>query len=227
GDAVVIIDADLQDPPEVIPEMAEKWRAGADVVYGKRLHRAGETAFKKLSAWGFYRMLRALVGFDIPADTGDFRLVSRRALDVIRAMPEHNRFLRGMFAWVGFNTAEVGFEREKRFAGETKYPLRKMLHLAMDGVLSFSRKPFTWVTWTGGFFTAVGAAGLLGMLIASWIGKVGLAIPVLAALMVFLSGCVLMGVGVVGAYVGRIYDEAIGRPLYIIAERQNEPGEGA
>ncbi|MDR0898665.1 MAG: glycosyltransferase family 2 protein [Oscillospiraceae bacterium] len=225
GDAVVIIDADLQDPPEVIPQMAEKWRAGADVVYGKRMRRAGETAFKKLTAWGFYRTLRSLVGFDIPADTGDFRLVSRRALDVIRAMPEHNRFLRGMFAWVGFNTAEVGFEREKRFAGETKYPLRKMLRLAMDGVLSFSRKPFTWVTWAGGLFAGLGAAGLLGLGIAALAGAAGLGMWLLAGLMVFLSGCVLTGVGVVGAYVGRIYDEAIGRPLYIVADRDNEPGD--
>ncbi len=219
GDAVVIIDADLQDPPEVIPEMAAKWRDGYDVVYGKRKKRAGETAFKKLTAWGFYRTMQAIVGFPIPADTGDFRLVSRKAADAVRAMPEHNRYLRGMFAWIGMRQTEVLYERDKRFAGETKYPLRKMLKLATDGMLSFSLKPLDWITWLGAFLAGSGGLWLLVVLVLALVGREGLGVWALAGLSVLLSGAIIGCLGILGAYLGRIYDEVKGRPLYVISER--------
>ena len=220
GDAVVIIDADLQDPPEVIPEMVAKWREGYEVVYGKRMKRQGESAFKRLTAWSFYRLLRAVVGFPIPADTGDFRLVDRRAADAVRAMPEHNRFLRGMFAWVGFKQTEVLFQRDKRYAGVTKYPLRKMLQLAMNGMLSFSTKPLTWIGGLGALLTAGGTVWLLVLLILSLLSGQGFASAPLAALALLLTGLVIGSLGIVAAYLGRVYDEVRGRPLYIVASRQ-------
>lgn len=225
GDAIVIIDADLQDPPEVIPQMAEKWREGYDVVYGKRKKREGESAFKRISAHAFYRVLRAFVGFPIPADTGDFRLVSRKAADAIRALPEHNRFLRGMFAWIGFRQTEVLFERDKRFAGETKYPLRKMIKLAMDGILSFSLKPLDWITWLGLLLASGGGVWLIVLLILRLTGSVGLGMSGLSALAVLLAGAIIACMGILGAYLGRIYDEVKGRPLYIIDEENGREPE--
>ena len=226
GDAVVIIDADLQDPPEVIPEMVAKWREGYEVVYGKRMKRQGESAFKRLTAWSFYRLLRAVVGFPIPADTGDFRLVDRRAADAVRAMREHNRFLRGMFAWVGFKQTEVLFQRDKRYAGVTKYPLRKMLQLAMNGMLSFSTKPLTWIGGLGALLTAGGTVWLLVLLILSLLSGQGFASAPLAALALLLTGLVIGSLGIVAAYLGRVYDEVRGRPLYIVASRQGYDTEG-
>lgn len=219
GDAIVIIDADLQDPPELIPQMMEKWREGYDVVYGKRTKREGEKALKKLTAWAFYRLLQGIVGFPIPSDTGDFRLVSRKAADAVRAMPEHNRFLRGMFAWVGFKQTEVLFHRDKRFAGETKYTLRKMVRLAADGMLSFSSKPLDWMTWLGLLLAAGGGVWLLVLLIIKLSGGLALGMQALAALGVLLSGVIIGCLGILGAYLSRVYDEVKGRPLYIIAER--------
>lgn len=218
GDAVIIIDADLQDPPEVIPAMIEKWREGYDVVYGKRKKREGESAFKKFTAWVYYRILRFFVGFPIPADTGDFRLVSRRAVNAVCAMPEHNRFLRGMFAWVGFRQTEVLYDRDRRFAGETKYTLKKMLKLAMDGMLSFSFKPLDWMTWLGLFLGAGGVMWLLVLLILRIIGRAGLGTASMAALGIVLAGIIVFCLGILGAYLSRVYDEVKGRPLYIIAE---------
>ena len=220
GDAIVIIDCDLQDPPEIIPEMAAKWREGYDVVYGRRLKRDGETVFKKLTAWCYYRALRALSGFPIPADTGDFRLVSRRAADAVRAMPEHNRFLRGMFAWVGFRQTEVAYHRDKRFAGETKYPLKKMLRLAANGILSFSTRPLDRIFLLGALTLGVGGTWLLVLLILLLCGTAGLGLSALAALCTTLAGMILLSLGILGAYLGRIYDEVKGRPLYLIAEDQ-------
>lgn len=218
GDAIVIIDCDLQDPPELIPLMAEKWREGYEVVYGKRSQRDGETAMKKLTAWGFYRVLRGMSGVPIPADTGDFRLIDRRVADVLRAMPEHRRFLRGLFAWMGFRQTEVLFHRSARFAGETKYTLKKMLRLAGDGILSFSDKPVLWLLAGGVGFTALGAVWLFVRLILALCGHAG-AIASLAGLMIFLCGLVLTGMGVLGMYITRSYDEVQGRPLYIVAEK--------
>ena len=226
GDAMIIIDCDLQDPPEVIPDMAKKWRDGDfDIVYGKRTKRDGETALKRLTSWGFYRTLNALTGFPIPQDTGDFRLMNRAAVDAFLSMPERNRYLRGMFAWIGFRQGEVLFERDKRLAGETKYSYAKMIRLALDGMISFSMKPLTAVLGLGLLLVGGGGVWLLGLLALSLLGRhAGLSPSALAALMVFLSGLVIASVGVVGAYVGRIYDEAKGRPLYIIAERDGFDG---
>lgn len=219
GDAVVIIDADLQDPPEVIPQMVAKWREGYDVVYGKREKRKGESVFKKFTAWAYYRLLRTIIRFPIPADTGDFRLVSRRAADAVRAMPEHNRFLRGMFAWVGFKQTEVLFTRDKRYAGTTKYSLSKMLKLAFDGMMSFSTKPLDWITWLGFALCVGGGLWLLVLLIMLTAGSAPGGIGALSALVILLAGLILLCMGMMGAYLGRIYDEVKGRPLYIIAEK--------
>lgn len=219
GDAVVIIDADLQDPPEVIPEMAEKWKNGAQVVYGQRKARAGESAFKKVTASAYYKMLSWLTGGMVPRDTGDFRLVDRKAADAVRGMPEHARFLRGMFAWVGFRQEAVLYDRDKRFAGETHYPLKKMLKLAADGVFSFSFKPLKAITGLGVGMLAVSLLTLLILLILMCCGVSG-SLWWLADLMLFLSGCILTALGVTGEYIARIYDETRGRPLYIVADTQ-------
>ena len=167
GDALVIIDADLQDPPELIPQMVELWQQGWEVVYAKRKKRKGESAFKKFSAAAFYRTLRFLTDIDIPADTGDFRLIDRRVADAFRAMPERNRFIRGMVAWLGFRQYPLEYERDQRFAGETKYPLKKMLKLASNGILSFSTQPLRLVLQLGVLAVLVS----LGILIYAIISK--------------------------------------------------------
>ncbi len=217
GDAVVIIDADLQDPPELIPQMAEKWKQGAQVVYAQRNHRAGETFFKKATASAYYKLLNGMTGGMVPRDTGDFRLVDQKVADVIRSMPEHNRFLRGMFAWAGFRQEAILYDRDKRQAGETHYTLKKMLKLAADGVFSFSVKPLKAITWLGVALLAAGGLGLLALLILLICGVPG-GLWGLAALMTLLTGCVLTALGIVGEYIARIYDEARDRPLYIVAE---------
>lgn len=217
GDAVVIIDADLQDPPELIPQMAEKWKDGAQVVAAQRNKRAGETAFKKITASAYYKLLNWLTGGMVPRDTGDFRLVDRRVADVIRGMPEHNRFLRGMFASVGFRQESIRYDRDKRFAGETHYPLKKMLKLAADGVFSFSKKPLKAITAVGLLLLLAGGLGLLALLILLLCGRHG-GLWWMAALNGALTGTVLTALGILGEYVGRIYDESRGRPLYIVAD---------
>ena len=222
GDAIVIIDADLQDPPEVIPEMAAKWRAGAQVVYGQRNRRAGESAFKKVTAYVYYRLLRSMTSTDIPADTGDFRLVDRQVADVVRRMPEHARFLRGMFAWVGFRQEAVRYDRDKRFAGETHAPLKKRLKLALDGMLSFSDKLPKLISAMGILMLLLSGLGLLVLLILLCCGVAGGAWWI-AELMVFCTGAVLSSLGVLGAYMIRIYDETRARPLYIVAETRGFP----
>lgn len=217
GDAIVLIDADLQDPPELIPEMAARWKAGVQVAYAQRRERAGESTFKKATASLYYRFLSWLTGGVAPRDTGNFRLVDKQVADVIRGMPEHNRFLRGMFAWAGFRQEAVLYDREKRFAGETQYTLKKMLKLAADGIFSFSVKPLKFITALG--LGCLGAAGLalLALLILLCCG-IGGGLWWLAMLMVGLTGCVLSALGIVGEYLARIYDETRGRPLYIVAE---------
>ena len=217
GDAVVIIDADLQDPPELIPAMAEKWKSGVQVVYAQRNKRAGETAFKKWTASAYYRLINGLTGGMVPRDTGDFRLVDRQAADVIRSMPEHNRFLRGMFAWAGFRQEPILYDRDKRFAGKTHYSLKKMLKLASDGVFSFSVKPLKAITWLGLSLLASSGVACLALLILLVCGVNG-GLWWLAWLMTLLTGCVLAALGIVGEYIARIYDEALGRPLYVAAE---------
>ncbi|MFM8555377.1 MAG: glycosyltransferase family 2 protein [Betaproteobacteria bacterium] len=229
GDALVIIDADLQDPPEVIPEMLGKWREGYDVVYGTRTDRPGESWFKLMTARAFYRVLNSVSDVPIPLDTGDFRLISRRVADTLRAMPERDRFLRGMVSWVGFRQYALPYRRAARFAGETKYPLRKMFRFATDGILSFSSTPLQLSVGLGLLSAALALAGIVYALVLRiftdiWVeGWTALMIAVL-----FIGGVQLISVGILGAYVGRIYNEIKGRPLYVVQERVGfEDREGA
>jgi len=220
GDAIVIIDADLQDPPEVIPQMLTKWREGYDVVYGKRIKRQGESFFKKTTAFIFYRLLRALTDCDIPVDTGDFRLIDRKVCNVIKNLHEKNRFLRGLVSWVGFRQTPVEYVRDERWAGETKYPLKKMLKFASDGIVSFSYKPLRLATYLGFFLSLASFLYLLVVLykkwfthntVAGWASIIGINL--------LFNGIVLMMLGIIGEYIGRIYEEAKNRPLYIIREK--------
>ena len=224
GDAVAVIDADLQDPPEVLLRMLARWREGVDVAYGVRSAREGETVFKHWTARAFYRLLDRLADISIPLDTGDFRLMDRKVVDAFLAMPERDRFVRGMVAWTGFRQEPVHYTRATRAAGETKYPLRKMLRLAADSVFSFSLVPLRLAVWLG-FLAA--ALALLGVVYAfvirfatsEWVpGWTALFIAVL-----FLGGAQLVLIGVLGEYVGRIYGEAKRRPLYVVKERLGFP----
>ncbi|MEW9701006.1 glycosyltransferase family 2 protein [Paenibacillus sp. SI8] len=219
GEAVVVIDADLQDPPELILEMIAKWKEGYDVVYAKRTRRNGETFFKKKTAHLFYRILRASTDIAIPVDTGDFRLMDRKVCDEMRRLTEKNRFVRGLVSWVGFRQTSVEYVRDERAAGETKYPLQKMLKLSLDGLTSFSIKPLKAASYLGG---ALSASGLLYLLIVLYLklftdttvgGWNGIAI-----IQLIFSGFILIILGVVGEYIGRIYDESKGRPLYIVRD---------
>lgn len=215
GDAIVIIDADLQDPPELIPDMAALWKQGAKVVYGKRRARAGETAFKKKTAEVYYRLINRLTGGMVPKDTGDFRMVDKQVADVVRAMPEHARFLRGMFAWAGFEQTPLLYDRDKRFAGQTHYPLKKMLRLAADGVFSFSVTPLRLATCLGAFWLGIGILTAFVLLILLICGTTGGAWW-LAALMMTLGGSILFCIGILGEYVARMFDDVRARPLYVV-----------
>ena len=221
GRAVVLLDADLQDPPELLPEMLRLWREGWEVVYAVRTERVGETWFKRMTASLFYRLLRRLTAVDIPADTGDFRLMDRKVVDALNAMGEHHRFLRGMAAWVGFKQIGLPYKRDARFAGSTKYPLRKMLKLAMDAVCSFSHAPLNLASNLG--WTIAGLAIVYGVItVLRYIFSAGRFEPGWASLVVvlsFLSGVQLITLGLIGEYIGRIYDEVKRRPLYLVAER--------
>lgn len=223
GQCVVVIDADLQDPPEVIPEMLEKWRSGIDVVYGKRISREGETFFKKFTAKMFYRTLNKMTDVDIPVDTGDFRLIDRKVKEALLQVREHNRYVRGIVSWLGFKTAPVEFERRKRFAGTTKYPLKKMLKLAKDALLSFSFKPLKLAAGTGIFLVCASIIYLIVALIlgiCGVLGTVGLMFVVLAVALLF-QGITLITIGIQNEYMARMYDEARARPLYLIRDRVN------
>ena len=218
GNAIIIMDADMQDPPELVPEMISKWEKGFDVVYAKRLKRRGETPFKLLTAKIFYRLLNSLTDIRIPLDSGDFRLIDRKVADIIFSMREKNRFLRGMVSWVGFNQGAIEYERHERLAGETKYPLKKMLKFALDGIFSFSAKPLKYVEYLGGFSILISFYLLLSSLIKK-LFHIGYLVDGWTSLMVvicFIGGIQLIGIGVVGEYVGRIYDESKNRPLYVI-----------
>ena len=219
GDAIVVIDADLQDPPEVIGDMAAKWREGYDVVYGKRLKREGETAFKKLTAKMYYRLLKNVTSVDIPVDTGDFRLIDRKVCDAMKSLGERNRYVRGLVSWVGFKQTAVEYVREKRFAGETKYPFKKMLKLAMDGIMSFSYKPLKLASGIGFAMSLISFVYLIVVIcqrlftnttVEGWAST--------TAILVFTQGIVLMMLGIIGEYMGRIFDEIKGRPIYIVRE---------
>lgn len=221
GQQIAIIDADLQDPPELLGEMFAKLDEGYDVVYGQRKKREGESFFKLFSARMFYKVINKLTGNMVPMDTGDFRVISRRVLLQMNAMPEHNRFLRGMGSWVGFSQYAFMYERHERFAGETKYPLKKMIRLAKDGIISFSQKPLEMLTTAGVLFAAV---ALLWLLIQLILLIAGAEVPVWMPGVAFnglFTGVLLGALGIMGEYVGRIYDEAKGRPLYTIREYIN------
>ena len=224
GDAVIIIDADLQDPPEVIPEMVRKWREGYEVVYGQRRSRMGESRFKELSAGLYYTFLRKLAGDIFPRDTGDFRLVDRKVADAICGMPEHARYLRGMFSWVGFKQTPVLFDRDKRFAGETHYPFKKMLKLAADGIISFSDKPLSLGLWLGTLLGGLGCLGALILLILMLMGVPG-GLWWLATLITIVGGSILITLGIMGRYLARIYDDVKGRPLYVVSDTRGFPKE--
>jgi polyisoprenyl-phosphate glycosyltransferase len=219
GQAVVVMDADLQDPPHVILDMAAKWQEGYEVVYGVRQHRPGETKFKTVTAKTFYGLLSRFASIEQTVDVGDFRLVDRRALDAFLAMPEHNRYVRGMFSWIGFRQGAVPYDREPRHGGTTKYPLRKMIKFAADAFVGFSTAPLRFAL-VGGFIIAMIAVGY--GLVAIALKLAGLPyVPGYASLLVtvaFLSGVQLMVTGMVGQYVARVYDEARGRPLYLVRE---------
>ncbi len=220
GDALIIIDADLQDPPEVIAELVKAWENGADIAYGKRLKREGETVFKKLTAFCYYRLLNAMSAYPIPLDTGDFRLLDKKVADVFLKMREHNRFLRGMSGWMGFDAVPVEYVRHERQAGKTKYTLKKMLRLAFDGILGFSYKPMSLALYAGAALGATGMLGLIALIIIA--ATIGCA-PWLWAVdaLVLVNALTLAAIGVQGAYLNRIYDEVRGRPLYIAAETIN------
>ena len=218
GEAIIIIDADLQDPPEVIPNMAYLWKQGFEVVYGKRKKRAGESWFKEFSAKCFYRLLQSIADIDIPVDTGDFRLIDRKVCNVIRAMDERNRYVRGLIAWVGFKQTAYEYDRDARFAGETKYPFRKMLRLALDGITGFSYKPLRIAGWLGGVLSVSSLVALI-ISLGRWIFVDSVISWVLAlTLILFSQGLVLLGLGIAGEYIGRLFDEAKKRPVYIVRE---------
>jgi polyisoprenyl-phosphate glycosyltransferase len=218
GQAVIIIDSDLQDPPEVIPELIAHWKNGAEVVYAQRARRKGETRFKLLTAAAFYRLIGRMTSITIPRDTGDFRLLDRRVVDALVKMREHHRFMRGLSAWVGFRQEAVLYERQERFAGTTKYPLRKMISFSLDAITSFSHIPLELATSFGFLLASISLIGIviaaiLRIFTGAIIGQASTLILVL-----FLGGIQLIFLGIIGEYLGRIYDEVRARPLYIVRE---------
>jgi len=225
GDLILVVDADLQDPPELLGDMVETMRReGADVVYGVRKSRAGETAFKRATAHGFYRLLANATDVDIPLDAGDFRLMSRRALDVLLAMPEQARFIRGMVAWIGFRQVPILYHRDERFAGETKYPLAKMLRFAFDALTGFSSAPLKLASHAG-FALSVGSVLIVLYIVYAWLSGHSIQGWTSLMLVVVVLGAVQMFVlALMGEYIGRLYNEAKGRPLYIVQEIAGAPG---
>ena len=223
GNVAVIIDADLQDPPELIPEMVKLWEEGNEVVYGKRKTRDGESVFKLMTAKMFYKTLNYFSDVDIPKDTGDFRLVDRKVVDKMNSLPEHNKFLRGLWSWLGYKQYAFEYERKERFAGKTKYPLKKMLKLAADGIISFSSKPIKIVGILGLIsiilsfiiliYALISYAFKLNNLSAGWTS--------LMCALTFFSGIQLLSLWIISEYIGRIYDETKGRPQYIVDKKIN------
>ena len=225
GDVVVMIDSDLQDPPEIIPEMLEHWRAGSDVVYATRTDRGGESRFKLATARWFYYIMGRLSDVPLAANSGDFRLLDRRALDALLSMRERNRYLRGMTSWVGFTQTALPYSRDARHSGRTKYPLRKMVRFALDGIVSFSHTPLQLATLLG-FLFAAGAFLMIPVAIGFRIFGAfvpGVTSTVVAVLL--LGGIQLIAIGLIGEYVGRIYDEVKRRPLYVVRDRANVTAE--
>lgn len=226
GDAVVIIDADLQDPPELILDMIAEWKKGYEVVYAKRVKRNGESLFKKWTASLFYRILRYSTDISIPVDTGDFRLIDRRVCEELKRLPEKNRFVRGLVSWVGFRQKAIEYERDERLTGETKYPLKRMIKLSLDGITSFSYKPLKLAGYLGALLSASGFLYLMYVLylviftdsvVKGWASMIGITLT--------FNGFVLIMLGILGEYIGRIYDETKGRPLYIVQEFYEGKGQ--
>lgn len=225
GDAVVVIDADLQDPPEVIKDFVAKWREGYDVVFGVREKRDGESRMKLLTAAAFYRILKRLTSVDIPVDVGDFRLMSRRAADQLKQMREKDRFVRGMVSWIGFKQTGVLYHRDPRLAGETKYPLKKMLRFALDGITSFSNIPLRLASWLGYFSSFLAFLYLASVFIQKAIGNPVRGFATIMVSMLFLGGVQLICLGIIGEYIGRVFEELKGRPLYIVDTIYQAPNE--
>jgi len=219
GRAVVIIDGDMQDPPEAIPEMVVRWREGYEVVYGQREKRDGETWFKRITASLFYRILRGITNVEIPVDTGDFRLMGPRAVTAFRALPERNRFIRGLVSWIGFPQIAVLYHRQARQIGETKFPVRKMLRFALDGITSFSFFPLRLATWTGFAVSTFAFLYIVVVLVLKALGVSWLGYTSLMASILFLGGVQLLMIGILGEYMARIFDEVKRRPLYLVGER--------
>lgn len=216
GQAVIIMDTDLQDPPEVIPQMIQRWKEGAEVVYAQRASRKGETRFKLLTAAAFYRLITRLTSVSIPRDTGDFRLIDRSVVNALITMREHHRFMRGLSAWVGFRQEAITYDRQERFAGSTHYPLGKMISFSLDAITSFSHIPLQLATTFGFIFAGISLVGivvavLLRIITGAIVGQASTLIMVL-----FLGGVQLIFLGIIGEYLGRIYDEVRARPLYIV-----------
>ena len=219
GDAVIVIDADLQDPPEVMLQMINRWKEGYEVVYAVRTERKGETWFKEFTAKLFYRIIYRITDVDIPLDTGDFRLMDRKVVDAMKHMKERHRFIRGMTSWIGFRQTGVYYARAERFAGETHYPIRKMLKFALDAITGFSYAPLQIATYLGFTIAGLSAVGAIAVIFARLFGEApfhGQATTLVAVL--FLGGVQLITLGIIGEYLGRIYDEVKGRPLYIVRE---------
>ena len=220
GQAVIIIDADLQDPPEVIPDMIKEWTNGADIVYGKRVKREGETFFKKFTAWGFYRVLNMLGAQKVPRNTGDFRLIDRKVAEVLNTMPEKNRFLRGMSAWAGFSQKAYEYVRDPRAAGKTKYTLKKMLKLAGDGITAFSNKPLK-LPFILGIVIIMLSFLYTVLSIVLWSLGIWNEMHFIFSLVFMFMGWLFVSLGVIGIYLGRVYDEAKARPVYVIDKKIN------
>ncbi len=223
GDAVIIMDADMQDPPEIIPDMIGLWENGNEVIYGKRKSRKGESKFKLLSAKVFYRFLNVLSDVDIPQDTGDFRLVDKKIVKKMNSLPEHNKFLRGLWSWLGFKQYAYEYERKERFAGKTKYPLKKMLKLASDGIISFSTKPLKMVGILGIISIIISIIILIYALISYFcnLNNLSAGWTSLMCTITFFAGVQLLSLWIISEYIGRIYDETKGRPQYIIDKKIN------
>jgi dolichol-phosphate mannosyltransferase len=221
GDAVVMLDADLQDPPELITTMLERWRAGCDVVYAVREARDGESRFKLSTARWFYRLFDKLAQVELQHNSGDFRLLDRRALDALLSMRERNRFLRGMTVWVGYTQAAVGYKRDPRYAGETKYTLSRMLRFSLDAISSFSHRPLQLATLLGFMISTLAFLAIPVVVVLRILGSYLPGFGAITILVLLLGGIQLIAIGIIGEYVGRIYDEVKGRPLYLVRAQRN------
>lgn len=223
GEVVMIMDADLQDPPELLPKMLEKWQEGYDVVYGKRLVRHGESLAKRFFAFSFYRVFAHLSGFEVPSDTGDFRLMDRRAVKAFRSLREKHRFIRGMVSWIGFHQTPIYYERPERFAGVTKYPFKKSLFLAIDAITSFSYMPLRFASYLGLLFSTLAFVYIFVVLFLNFLGRNLPGYTSIMGAVLLLGGVQLIVLGIIGEYVGRIFEQGQRRPLYFVDQVHGEP----